>query len=183
MAAIDDEADHLNMLVGNLLDMSRIESGALRASAPMEHALAEIVARPCWCACATVTESHRLDSWTSRRILPLVPVDYRRRWNRSLPTWSPTAQVRAGRTPSRNSGSEASSDYEVHVQVEQPGAAGARRTSGAHLRQVLSHHRRGPGDRDGVWGFPSAKASSRHTEGASGQRTCRGGWPSTSRCH
>ena len=30
LAAIDDETDHLNMLVGNLLDMSRIESGALR---------------------------------------------------------------------------------------------------------------------------------------------------------
>ncbi|MFT3894367.1 MAG: DUF4118 domain-containing protein [Anaerolineales bacterium] len=30
IAAIDDEADHLNLLVGNLLDMSRIESGALK---------------------------------------------------------------------------------------------------------------------------------------------------------
>jgi two-component system, OmpR family, sensor histidine kinase KdpD len=30
VAAIDDEADHLNILVGNLLDMSRIESGALK---------------------------------------------------------------------------------------------------------------------------------------------------------
>lgn len=30
VAAIDEETDHLNLLVGNLLDMSRIESGALR---------------------------------------------------------------------------------------------------------------------------------------------------------
>jgi two-component system sensor histidine kinase KdpD len=30
IAQIDDEADHLNLLVGNLLDMSRIESGALK---------------------------------------------------------------------------------------------------------------------------------------------------------
>jgi len=30
ISAIDDEADHLNMLVGNLLDMSRIESGVLK---------------------------------------------------------------------------------------------------------------------------------------------------------
>ncbi|HKG52958.1 MAG TPA: DUF4118 domain-containing protein, partial [Anaerolineales bacterium] len=30
ISAIDDEADHLNLLVGNLLDMSRIESGALK---------------------------------------------------------------------------------------------------------------------------------------------------------
>src|SRR3990172_643119 len=30
IAAIDEESDHLNFLVGNLLDMSRIESGALK---------------------------------------------------------------------------------------------------------------------------------------------------------
>lgn len=30
LAAIDEESDHLNRLVGNLLDMSRIESGALK---------------------------------------------------------------------------------------------------------------------------------------------------------
>ena len=30
MATIDEETDHLNLLVGNLLEMSRIESGALK---------------------------------------------------------------------------------------------------------------------------------------------------------
>jgi len=30
IAAIDDEADHLNLLVGNLLDMTRLEAGALK---------------------------------------------------------------------------------------------------------------------------------------------------------
>jgi len=42
LAAIDEEADHLNRLVGNLLDMSRIESGALRPDRKW-NSLAEIV--------------------------------------------------------------------------------------------------------------------------------------------
>jgi two-component system sensor histidine kinase KdpD len=42
LAAIDEEADHLNRLVGNLLDMSRIESGALKPSRKW-NAVAEIV--------------------------------------------------------------------------------------------------------------------------------------------
>jgi two-component system, OmpR family, sensor histidine kinase KdpD len=37
IAAIDDEADRLNMLVGNLLDMSRIESGALKPKTRVEY--------------------------------------------------------------------------------------------------------------------------------------------------
>jgi len=44
LAAIDDEADHLNILVGNLLDMSRIESGALRPQRQW-NVLTEIVER------------------------------------------------------------------------------------------------------------------------------------------
>lgn len=42
LAAVDEEADHLNMLVGNLLDMSRIESGALKPERQW-NVLAEIV--------------------------------------------------------------------------------------------------------------------------------------------
>jgi len=42
IAAIDDEAQHLNRLVGNLLDMSRIEAGALRPQRQW-NILAEIV--------------------------------------------------------------------------------------------------------------------------------------------
>lgn len=42
IAAIDEEADHLNILVGNLLDMSRIESGALKPKREW-NILAEIV--------------------------------------------------------------------------------------------------------------------------------------------
>ncbi len=73
LAAIDEEADHLNILVGNLLDMSRIESGALK---PERHwnVLSEIVE-----SVATrmrrVLEHHRLEVDIPEE-LPLVPVDF-----------------------------------------------------------------------------------------------------------
>ena len=73
LAAIDEEADHLNILVGNLLDMSRIESGALR---PQRHwnVLSEIVE-------SVITrmhrplENHRLEIAIPEN-LPLVPADF-----------------------------------------------------------------------------------------------------------
>ena len=73
LAAIDEEADHLNILVGNLLDMSRIESGALRPERQW-NVLPEIVG-------SVVTrmrrdlESHRLEIHIPED-LPLVPVDF-----------------------------------------------------------------------------------------------------------
>jgi two-component system, OmpR family, sensor histidine kinase KdpD len=73
IAAIDDEADHLNILVGNLLDMSRIESGALRPKREW-NLLAEIiegvVARMKHLA---VDHQIKIDV---PETLPLVPVDY-----------------------------------------------------------------------------------------------------------
>jgi two-component system, OmpR family, sensor histidine kinase KdpD len=73
IAAIDDEADHLNMLVGNLLDMSRIESGALRPKREW-NILSEIV--------GTVlgrmkhsAEEHKLEVDVPES-LPFVPVDF-----------------------------------------------------------------------------------------------------------
>ncbi len=73
LAAIDEEADHLNMLVGNLLDMSRIESGALRP-ARQWNVLSEIIEsvagrmrRP--------LEHHRLEVEIPDDF-PLVPVDF-----------------------------------------------------------------------------------------------------------
>ena len=73
IAAIDDEADHLNMLVGNLLDMSRIESGALKPKREW-NILPEIV--------GSVLErmkhlagEHRIEVDVPEN-LPLVPVDY-----------------------------------------------------------------------------------------------------------
>lgn len=73
LGAIDDESDHLNRLVGNLLDMSRIEAGALRPSRQW-NLLQEIVGgvvermRP-------LTGHHEL-KLNLPEDLPLIPVDY-----------------------------------------------------------------------------------------------------------
>lgn len=73
LAAIDDEADHLNMLVGNLLDMSRIESGALRPQRQW-NILSEIIESVLG-RMRHLTESHRLEIDVPEN-LPLVPVDF-----------------------------------------------------------------------------------------------------------
>jgi two-component system sensor histidine kinase KdpD len=73
IAAIDDEADHLNMLVGNLLDMSRIESGALKPKREwniLSEILGSVLERMRHSA-----EEHRLEI-DMPESLPLVPVDY-----------------------------------------------------------------------------------------------------------
>jgi two-component system sensor histidine kinase KdpD len=73
LAAIDDETDHLNMLVGNLLDMSRIESGALRPQRRW-NVLREVVQ-------SVVGRMQRLMEGRGVLVdipedLPLVPVDF-----------------------------------------------------------------------------------------------------------
>lgn len=73
IAAIDDEADHLNMLVGNLLDMSRIESGALKPKREwniLPEILGSVLARM-----KHLVEEHRIEVDVPES-LPLVPVDY-----------------------------------------------------------------------------------------------------------
>ena len=73
VAAIDDEADHLNMLVGNLLDMSRIESGALRPKREwniLPEILGGVLARM-----KNLTAGHRIEVDVPES-LPLIPVDY-----------------------------------------------------------------------------------------------------------
>ena len=73
LGAIDDEADHLNRLVGNLLDMSRIEAGALRPSRQwnlLQEILAGVVERM-----RALTLAHQLEIDLPED-LPLVPVDY-----------------------------------------------------------------------------------------------------------
>jgi two-component system sensor histidine kinase KdpD len=73
IAAIDDEADHLNMLVGNLLDMSRIESGALKPKREwniLSEILGSVLVRM-----RHATEEHKLEVDVPES-LPLVPVDY-----------------------------------------------------------------------------------------------------------
>ena len=73
IAQIDDEADHLNMLVGNLLDMSRIESGALKPKRQW-NILSEIVGSVL-VRMKHLAEEHELDIDVPET-LPLVPVDY-----------------------------------------------------------------------------------------------------------
>jgi len=73
VAAIDDEADHLNMLVGNLLDMSRIESGALQPKREW-NILAEIVGNVLG-RMRHLAQEHTLKIDVPED-LPLIPVDY-----------------------------------------------------------------------------------------------------------
>ena len=73
VAAIDDEADHLNMLVGNLLDMSRIESGALKPKREW-NILAEIVGSVL-ARMKHLAEEHWIEVDIPES-LPLVPVDF-----------------------------------------------------------------------------------------------------------
>ena len=73
VAAIDDEADHLNLLVGNLLDMSRIESGALKPKREW-NLLPEIV-ESVLARMKHLSETHRIEVDVPET-LPLVPVDY-----------------------------------------------------------------------------------------------------------
>jgi two-component system sensor histidine kinase KdpD len=73
LAAVDDESDHLNRLVGNLLDMSRIESGALKPSRQwnlLTEIVGGVVARM-----KPAAEQHKLVIDIPED-LPLVPVDY-----------------------------------------------------------------------------------------------------------
>ena len=73
VAAIDDEADHLNILVGNLLDMSRIESGALKPKREwniLREIIEGVLARM-----KNQAAEHRIEV-DAPESLPLVPVDY-----------------------------------------------------------------------------------------------------------
>ncbi len=71
--AIDDEADHLNLLVGNLLDMSRIESGALKPKREW-NILIEIIGSVL-VRMKHLVEEHKVEIDVSES-LPLIPVDY-----------------------------------------------------------------------------------------------------------
>ena len=73
IAAIDDEADHLNLLVGNLLDMSRIESGVLKPKREwniLPEIVGSVLARM-----KHLAVEHKIDVDVPES-LPLVPVDY-----------------------------------------------------------------------------------------------------------
>lgn len=73
LATIEEETDHLNLLVGNLLDMSRIESGALKPNRTW-NAISEIV----WGVAHKMRlqlQDHQLNIQLPGD-LPLVPTDY-----------------------------------------------------------------------------------------------------------
>ncbi len=73
LLTIDEEADQLNLLVGNLLDMSRIEAGALRPQRKwndLQEIMHVAVAR-----LKPLTRTHRLQI-VAPDDLPLVPVDF-----------------------------------------------------------------------------------------------------------
>ncbi len=73
LAAIEEETDHLNYLVGNLLDMSRIEAGVLKPDRRW-NVLSEIVAS----ALARLVkqrENHKIEVDIPED-LPMLPVDY-----------------------------------------------------------------------------------------------------------
>jgi two-component system sensor histidine kinase KdpD len=73
LEAMDEEADHLNLLVGNLLDMSRLEAGALKPHRQW-NVLAEIVTSVLR-RMRRLTAEHQIVTAVSED-LPLVPVDY-----------------------------------------------------------------------------------------------------------
>jgi two-component system, OmpR family, sensor histidine kinase KdpD len=73
LSAIEEETDHLNQLVGNLLDMTRIESGALKPQLRW-NVLGEIVAGVVN-RMRKVAAGHQIVNEISRD-LPLVPVDF-----------------------------------------------------------------------------------------------------------
>jgi two-component system sensor histidine kinase KdpD len=73
LAAVDDETDHLNLLVGNLLDMSRIESGTLKPQRQwniLSEIIGGVLARM-----QRFTGQHQLKVDVPED-LPLMPLDY-----------------------------------------------------------------------------------------------------------
>jgi two-component system, OmpR family, sensor histidine kinase KdpD len=73
LAVVDEELDHLNRLVGNLLDMSRIEAGALKPQRAWL-SLAEVVGGTL-VRMRHASEQHKIVVDISDE-LPLVPADY-----------------------------------------------------------------------------------------------------------
>ena len=71
LEAVEEETDHLNQLVGNLLNMSRLEAGALKLERQW-NVLGEIIASA---ATHQHLQNHKLDVNVPED-LPLVPVDY-----------------------------------------------------------------------------------------------------------
>ncbi len=73
LAAVEEETDHLNQLVGNLLSMSRIEAGALKPERSW-NSLAEVLSSALD-RMKNQIENHQIEIDVSSD-LPLLPIDY-----------------------------------------------------------------------------------------------------------
>ena len=79
LLVIDEETDHLDRLVGNLLNMSRIEAGALKPARkwhPLEEIVSGVVYRIHWRDAARLADQQHILQIDIPDDLPLVPVDY-----------------------------------------------------------------------------------------------------------
>jgi two-component system sensor histidine kinase KdpD len=177
LAAVEEEVDHLNRLVGNLLDMSRIEAGALKLQRRWD-SLAEIVAETL-ARLRRATEGHRVAVDVPDE-LPLVPVDH-----------ALMEQVFVNLLGNSIKYAPAGSIIQVWARPQADSTLLVQITNqGPHVpAEDLEHifdkfHRVTAADRvtgTGL-GCRSAEASSRRTTGASGPRTCPMGLLSSSPC-
>jgi two-component system sensor histidine kinase KdpD len=117
LEAIEEEADHLNHLVGNLLDSSRLEAGSLSPQRSW-NVLAEIV-RAVLARMRTTLRNHKVEIDVSDD-LPLVPVDFiqieqvfANLLSNSAKYSPPGSRIRIGAQPA--------GDREMRVQVENQG--------------------------------------------------------------
>ena len=176
IAAIDDEADHLNMLVGNLLDMSRIESGALKPKREW-NILSEIVGSVLG-RMRHSAEEHKLEIDVPEN-LPFVPVDF-------------VQMEQVFTNLVSNSLKYAPADTVIHIRANvraiqfmcrsatrdrkcRPKIWNAFSTSSIASPPRIGS--RAPG-----LGFRYAKGLSKRMAGAFGPRIFRMDWPSISRC-
>ena len=117
LEAIEEEADHLNHLVGNLLDSSRLEAGSLAPQRSL-NVLAEIV-RAVLVRMRTALRNHTVEVDVSDD-LPLVPVDFvqieqvfANLLSNSAKYSPPGSRIRIGAQPAQGG--------ELRVQVENQG--------------------------------------------------------------
>ena len=142
LATIEEETDQLNTLVGNLLDMSRIEAGALkpqRAWNDLEEIIGAALAR-----LKQAARHHRLEIAVPDD-LPLVPVDFVQIQQVFINLISNGLKYAPEGTTVRVEAKRRDREYSGGAR-DQPRAARTGRTSRSHLRQVLSGHGRRSGD-------------------------------------
>ena len=153
LETIHEEAGRLNRLVSNLLDMTRLESGALQLNRDWQSPGGAGRRRPR--RASSRPGGPRRSGSRFPADLPLVPV--RRRPDRAGPREPPRerGQVHGRRSRHRGDGRERRTTRSS-VEVADEGPGPARRGGGAGLREVLSRRRR-PGGGFGL-GLPICRA-------------------------